>query len=75
MRMKIRNGYQKSAPVDANSRAKAADRRAASVEEDRRRHARGQAFGWQEIAVEQPAGPLEAVELRVRSVYAGEEVR
>lgn len=73
VRLKIRNGYQKTDKLwAANSRAHGMtvvllpSKKAVDVDlEDR--------SGWQEIAVEQPAGGLEAIELRVRSVYAGKK--
>ena len=50
-----------------------ADRHAAAVEEDASTSTLTDTQGWQEIAVDQPAGPLEAVELKVKSVYAGKK--
>ena len=73
VRMKVRNGYQKSERLfQANSRA-----RVLTVVLLPSNHTQDveltDAYGWQEIAVEQPAGALEAVELRVKSVYPGKK--
>jgi hypothetical protein len=73
LRMKIRNGYQKTPRLwEANSRAKELtvmllpSKKTVDVTlEDK--------SDWQEIAVEQPAGAFEAVELKVKSVYAGKK--
>jgi hypothetical protein len=73
VRLKIRNGYQKTDKLwAANSRAHGLtvvllpSKKTLDVDlEDK--------AGWQEVAVEQPAGALEAIELRVRSVYAGKK--
>jgi hypothetical protein len=73
LRMKIRNGYQKTPRLwEANSRAKELtvtllpSKKTVDVTlEDK--------SDWQEIVVEQPAGALEAVELKVKSVYAGKK--
>ena len=71
--MKIRNGYQKTPKLfEANSRAKELtvtllpSKKTVDV-------TLTDTQGWQEIVVEQPAGPLEAVELKVKSVYAGKK--
>jgi hypothetical protein len=73
VRLRIRNGYQKSDKLwAANSRAKGLSvvllpsKKTVDVELTDTK-------GWQEIAVEQPAGAFEAVELHVRSVYAGKK--
>jgi hypothetical protein len=73
LRMKIRNGYQKTPRLwEANSRAKELtvtllpSKKTVDVTLDDK-------SDWQEIAVEQPAGALEAVELKVKSVYAGKK--
>ena len=71
IRVRIRNGYQKSkALFAANARAKAitvkllpSGATAKATLPD--------AMEWQEVAVEQKAGPVEAVEIKVDSVYAG----
>ena len=73
VRLKIRNGYQKSEKLfAANSRARAITLvllpggKTVDVE-------LADKNGWQETVVEQPAGPLEAIELRVKSVYPGKK--
>jgi hypothetical protein len=73
VRMKIRNGFQKSEKLfAANSRAHTLtvvllpSKKTIDVELTDR-------FGWQEIAVDQPAGPLDAVELHVKAVYPGKK--
>ncbi|HEY5447863.1 MAG TPA: hypothetical protein VIQ54_03900 [Polyangia bacterium] len=73
LRMKIRNGYQKTPRLwEANSRAKELtvtllpSKKTVDVTlEDK--------SDWQEITLEQPAGAFEAVELKVKSVYAGKK--
>lgn len=73
LRMKIRNGYQKTPRLwEANSRAKDVTitllPSKTSVEvtlTDR--------SDWQEVVVEQPAGAFEAVELRIKSVFPGKK--
>lgn len=71
VRLKIRNGYQKSAALfKANARARGVtvkllpSGKTAQVELADKQ-------GWQEVALEQPAGQLRAIELRVDSVYEG----
>jgi hypothetical protein len=73
VRLKVRNGYQKTDKLwAANSRAHGLTvvllpgNKTVDVDLTDR-------SGWQEIAVDQPAGPLEAIELRVRSVYPGKK--
>ena len=73
VRLQVRNGYQKTDKLwAANSRAHGLtvvllpSKKTVDVDLT-------DSQGWQEIAVEQPAGPFEAVELRVRSVYAGKK--
>ena len=73
VRLKVRNGYQKSEKLfAANSRARAITLvllpggKTVDVE-------LADKNGWQELAVEQPAGALEAIELRVKSVYPGKK--
>jgi hypothetical protein len=71
VRLKIRNGYQKSKELfAANARAKdvvvrllpsRAEVKATLTDSD----------GWQEVIVSQPVGALRAIELRVGSVYEG----
>src|SRR5262245_60054207 len=71
IRLRIRNGYQKSkALFTANARAKAitvkllpSGATAKATLPD--------VMEWQEVAVEQKPGPVEAVELKVDSVYEG----
>ncbi len=73
VRLKVRNGYQKSDKLwAANSRAHGLtvvllpSKKTVDVELTDK-------SGWQELALEQPPGALEAIELRVRSVYAGKK--
>lgn len=73
VRLAVRNGYQKSDKLwAANSRAKGLtvvllpSKKTVDVELT-------DSKGWQEIAVEQPAGAFDAFELRVRSVYPGKK--
>jgi hypothetical protein len=73
LRMKIRNGYQKTPRLfEANSRAKELtvvllpSKKTVDV-------TLKDASGWQELVVEQPAGAFEAVELKVKSVYPGKK--
>ena len=73
VRMKVRNGFQKSQKLfTANSRAQTLtvvllpSKKTVDV-------TLTDAFGWQEIAVDQPAGPLDAVELHVKAVYPGKK--
>jgi hypothetical protein len=73
VRLKIRNGYQKSpALFVANARAKAVTvkllpsgvtKQAVLVDKE----------GWQDVSFEQPAGPFEAIELKADSVYEGKK--
>lgn len=71
VRLKIRNGYQKSAALfKANARAKGvtvkllpSGKTVKAVLTDKQ--------GWQEVAIEQASGQLRAVELGVESVYEG----
>src|SRR5262245_55582546 len=73
VRLKVRNGYQKSEKLfQANSRARQVtvvllpSNTTTEVELT-------DTFGWQELTVEQPSGPFNAVELRIKSVYAGKK--
>ena len=73
LRMKIRNGYHKSAKLfEANSRGKELtvtllpSKKTVDV-------TLTDTQDWQEIVVDQPAGPLEAVELKIKSVYPGKK--
>lgn len=73
VRLRVRNGYQKSEKLwAANSRAQGLTvvllPSKTSVDAELK-----DASGWQELSVDQPEGPLEAIELRVRSVYAGKK--
>lgn len=71
VRLRVRNGYQKSKELwKANARAKAvtvrllpgkAEKQVALADED----------GWQEVTIDQPSGPLRAIELKIGSVYEG----
>src|SRR5580765_7652340 len=73
LRMKIRNGYQKTPRLwEANSRAKELtvtllpSKKTVDV-------TLADKSDWQEIAVDQPTGAFEAVELKVKSVYPGKK--
>ena len=73
LRMKIRNGYQKTPRLwEANSRVKELtvtllpSKKTVDVTLDDK-------SDWQEIAVDQPAGAFEAVEMKVKSVYPGKK--
>jgi hypothetical protein len=73
VRLKLRNGFQKTDKLfAANSRVRMMTvvllpaNKATDVELTDK-------SGWQEATVEQPAGPVEAVELRVKSVYPGKK--
>src|SRR4051794_16192254 len=73
VRLRVRNGYQKNAKIfAANARFRGATLvlLPSGVKKDVEL---ADAQGWQDLTVEQPAGPLEAVELRVRSVYEGKK--
>ncbi|MBK9035705.1 MAG: hypothetical protein IPL61_31390 [Myxococcales bacterium] len=71
VRLKVRNGYQKSkALFAANARAKdvvvrllpsKVETKATLTDVD----------GWQELTVAQPSGPMRAIELKIGSVYEG----
>jgi hypothetical protein len=74
VRLKIRNGYQKSKGLfAANARAKDVVRllpskteaKATLIDRD----------GWQELIVAQTAGPMRTVELKVASVYEGSKYK
>lgn len=75
VRLKIRNGYQKSKGLfAANARAKdvvvrllpsKTELKATLTDKD----------GWQELTIAQPAGPMRAVELKVGSVYEGSKYK
>src|SRR5688572_20889307 len=71
VRLQVRNGYQKNQKIyTANARPKGATivLMPSGVKKDVELT---DAFGWQDLIVEQASGPVEAVELRVRSVYEG----
>ena len=73
VRLKIRNGYQKSEKLfAANSRAR--DARCVLLPAGRPSTSSSptRAAGRRSV-VEQPAGALEAIELRVKSVYPGKK--
>lgn len=71
VRLRVRNGYQKSPALwKANARAKEvtitllpSKVQAVVTLQDKN--------GWQDLDVAQPAGPLQAVELKIGSVYPG----
>jgi hypothetical protein len=70
-RLRIRNGFQKSERLfKANARARGVTimllPSKALVETEL-----ADKDGWQEVVVPQPSGPLDAVEIRVRSAYPG----
>jgi len=71
IRLRVQNGYQKSkALYQKNARLKkvevvALPGKTAQVAELK------DAMGWQEITLAQPAGKLEAIELRAKEVYEG----
>ena len=71
VRLRIRNGYQKSAHLyQANERVK--DLEVKLLPSGKVLPATlTDAQGWQELVVEQPAGPLEAIEVTVKSIYPG----
>lgn len=71
VRLRIRNGYQKSGPLfKANARVKELEVRL--VPGNKAQVATlADKQGWQELVIEQPAGPLREIELHVRSVYEG----
>lgn len=71
VRLRVRNGYQKSKDLwKANARAKAVTVRLLPGKAEKQ-VTLNDADGWQEIVVDQPSGPLRAVELAVGSVYEG----
>lgn len=71
VRIRIRNGYQKSKELwKANARAKEITLRLHPSKVEKKVVLADQ-DGWQELAIEQPNGPVSAVELGVRSVYEG----
>ena len=71
VRLRVRNGYQKSKPLfAANARAKDVVVRLLPSKVERKVTLTDQ-DGWQELTIEQPSGPVRAVELQVASVYEG----
>jgi hypothetical protein len=71
VRLRVRNGYQKSKDLwKANARAKAVTVRLLPGKTEKQ-VTLADADGWQEIVVDQPSGPIKAVELAVGSVYEG----
>jgi hypothetical protein len=71
VRLQVRNGYQKTPRLfRANARARGVTivllPSGITTEVDL-----ADRYGWQEVVAVQPAGPLDAVELRFRSVYPG----
>jgi hypothetical protein len=71
VRLRLRNGYQKSARLfRANARAREVTIKLLPGGVTRELVLADQQ-GWQEIALEQPAGPLAGVEIAVRSVHEG----
>ena len=71
IRLRVRNGYQKSKDLwKANARAKAVTVRLLPSKAEKQ-VTLADADGWQEVVVDQPSGPLEAVELAIGSVYEG----
>jgi hypothetical protein len=71
VKLRVRNGYQKNQKIyAANARLRGATivLLPSGVKKDVELT---DAFGWQDLTVDQPAGPVEAVELRVRTIYAG----
>lgn len=71
VRLRVRNGYQKSKDLwKANARAKEVTLRLLPSKVEKQ-VTLTDTDGWQELAVEQPTGPVRAVELAVRSVYEG----
>ena len=71
VRLKIRNGYQKSATLfSANARVDKA-RITLLPSKVTQEVTLADAQGWQDVVVEQPAGALSAVRIEVRAVHAG----
>jgi hypothetical protein len=71
LRLKIRNGYQKSASLfEKNARVKQATIKLLPGGATQK-VTLTDTQGWQEVALEQPAGKLEGFELHVDSVYPG----
>lgn len=71
VRVRIRNGYQKSKDLwKANARAKAVTVKLLPSKLERKLVLEDK-DGWQEITLEQPKGEVKAIELNVVSVYDG----
>jgi hypothetical protein len=73
VRLRIRNGYQKTPKLfEANARAKEVTIKL-SPGGQTSKHTLTDAQNWQELAVTLPAGKLDALELKVDSVYPGKK--
>ena len=71
VRLRIRNGYQKSKDLyKANARAKAITVRLLPSKLEKKLTLEDK-DGWQEVTTEQPAGELRAIQVNVASVYEG----
>ncbi len=73
VRLRVRNGYQKSpALFSANARAKSVEVKLLPSGTTQTLPLADQQ-DWQDLVVEQPAGALAAIELKVAAVYAGKK--
>ena len=71
IRLRVRNGYQKSKDLfKANARAKDVTLRLLPSKIERK-VTLADKDGWQDVAIDQPAGLVQTVELAVTSVYEG----
>ena len=71
IRLRVRNGYQKSKDLfRANARVKGATLRLLPSKIERKVTLADQ-DGWQDVAIDQPAGLVRRVELSITSVYEG----
>jgi hypothetical protein len=71
VRLRVRNGYQKSKELwKANARAKAVTVRLLPGKTEKQ-VVLTDSDDWQEVTVDQPSGTLRAIELAIRSVYEG----
>lgn len=71
IRLRVRNGYQKSKELwKANARAKAVTVRLLPSKVEKK-VTLADADGWQEVAIDQPSGPVRSIELAIGSVYEG----
>ena len=71
VRLKVRNGYQKSSALfAANARAKDVVVRLLPSKREVKATLTD-TEGWQELTIAQPVGPMRAVELKVATVYEG----